>query len=178
MTTESVSITVVGDGVVGKTCLLMRYATGHEPDFDSYVPTVFDDFKEEITVDGKTINLKLWDTAGQEDYERIRSLCYKQTDLFIVCYALNCITSAKNCKHKWKKELSRYKKPIVLIGTKLDLIEDTTMAYNFGTELLKDMKVSGLFFTSAKTGEGVREAITESVRIAIKKRKKTSCVLL
>ncbi|PNX86244.1 Rop7, partial [Trifolium pratense] len=74
-----------------------------------------------VVVDGSTVNLGLWDTAGQEDYNRLRPLSYRGADVFLLCFSLISKASYENISKKWISELRHYAPnvPIVLVGTKL-----------------------------------------------------------
>ena len=49
---------------------------------------------------GKIVELALWDTAGQEEYDRLRPLSYPETDLIFVCFAIDCPNSLENVMDK------------------------------------------------------------------------------
>lgn len=67
-----------------------------------YVPTVFENYITYPThpSNGKTVELALWDTAGQEEYDRLRPLSYPETDLIFVCFAIDCPNSLDNVADK------------------------------------------------------------------------------
>uniref|UniRef100_A0A5F8G6V2 Ras homolog family member J n=1 Tax=Monodelphis domestica TaxID=13616 RepID=A0A5F8G6V2_MONDO len=115
---------VVGDGAVGKTCLLMSYANDAFP--EEYVPTVFDHYAVTVTVGGKQHLLGLYDTAGQEDYNQLRPLSYPNTDVFLICFSVVNPASYHNVQEEWVPELKGCMPhvPFVLIGTQIDLRDD------------------------------------------------------
>ncbi|KAK3375281.1 cell division control protein [Podospora didyma] len=138
---------VVGDGAVGKTCLLISYTTNKFP--SEYVPTVFDNYAvtvmyvtsplpRQLTADkhipyanftrigDEPYTLGLFDTAGQEDYDRLRPLSYPQTDVFLVCFSITSQASFDNVKDKWFPEVHHHCPgvPCLIVGTQVDLRDD------------------------------------------------------
>ena len=66
------------------------------------------------------VELALWDTAGQEDYDRLRPLSYPDTNVILCCFAINAPDSLINIKEKWATEVKHYcpKVPVILVGNK------------------------------------------------------------
>jgi small GTP-binding protein len=126
MTTRplSIKLVVVGDGAVGKTCMLLSYATNTRP--TNYEPTVFDNYTVQLSANGEPLELSLWDTAGQEDFERLRPLSYANTQVFLLCFSVVDPVSFSNVFEKWAPELRHYQPSalIILVGTKSDLRQD------------------------------------------------------
>ncbi len=117
---------VVGDGAVGKTCLLWTYTTNiFQGDCTPTVCSIFN-FPVTVKIGGKPYTLGLCDTMGQEDYDRLRPLSYPQTDVFLVCFSVVNPSSYENVKEKWVPEILHHcqKTPFLLVGTQVDLRED------------------------------------------------------
>ena len=123
---QTIKCVVVGDGAVGKTCLLISYTTNKFP--SDYVPTVFDNYAVTVMIGGEPYTLGLFDTAGQEDYDRLRPLSYPQTDVFLVCFSVVNTASFENVKEKWVPEILHHSQrtPFILVGTQTDLRDDTS----------------------------------------------------
>ena len=67
-----------------------------------------------MVCDGVPVSLGLWDTAGQEDYDRLRPLSYPQTDVFLICFSIVNPVSFENVRNKWGPEI-RHHCPEVLV---------------------------------------------------------------
>ena len=66
--------------------------------------------------------MKIWDTAGQEDYDTLRPLSYSNTHVFLACFNLTSKTSLRNIENKWMPELEHYgiNVPVILVGCQRD----------------------------------------------------------
>ncbi|XP_054625615.1 ras homolog family member Ua [Dunckerocampus dactyliophorus] len=119
-----VKCVLVGDGAVGKTSLVVSYTTNGYP--TEYVPTAFDNFSAVVSVDGQPVKLQLCDTAGQDEFDRLRPLCYTSADVFLLCFSVVSPVSFQNVPEKWVGEIRRHAPfaPLVLVGTQCDLRED------------------------------------------------------
>jgi len=190
---QNIKCVVVGDGAVGKTCLLISYTTNAFP--GEYIPTVFDNYSANVMVDGKPVNLGLWDTAGQEDYDRLRPLSYPQTDVFLICFSIISPHSYDNVKSKWFPEIQHHAPgvPIILVGTKSDLRGDEAMLASLAAKGLrvitreeaaarqKEIGAVSYMECSALTQEGLKDVFDAAIRASMQKKvvkKKGGCIIL
>ncbi|KAJ7995281.1 hypothetical protein DPEC_G00242910 [Dallia pectoralis] len=190
---QSIKCVVVGDGAVGKTCLLISYTTNAFP--KEYIPTVFDNYSAQVTVDNRTISLNLWDTAGQEEYDRLRTLSYPQTNVFVICFSIASPPSFENVKHKWHPEVTHHcpNTPILLVGTKKDLRNDpellkklkdqnqTTITLQQGAALARQIHAIKYLECSALNQDGIKEVFSTGVRAYLNPQPapgKKTCVIL
>ncbi|KAJ8596974.1 small GTPase Rac1 [Rhizopogon salebrosus TDB-379] len=187
---------VVGDGAVGKTCLLISYTTNAFP--GEYTPTVFDNYTANVMVDGKTISLGLWDTAGQEDYDRLRPLSYAMAQVFLICFSVVSPPSYENVRSKWWPEISHHRpsSAVLLVGTKLDLREDPVtiqklrvrdlqpIQYTQGVAMARDIGAIKYLECSALSQKGLKTVFDEAIRAVLnpppkeKKRSSRGCVIV
>ncbi|XP_063313058.1 rho-related GTP-binding protein RhoF [Pelobates fuscus] len=195
---KEVKIVIVGDGGCGKTSLLMVYAKGAFP--ERYAPSVFEKYMTTITIGNKDVDLHLYDTAGQEDYDRLRPLSYQDVNLVLICYDVTSPTSFDNVLIKWYPEVNHFCRgvPIILIGCKTDLRKDKErlrklktsqqepITYNQGEAICKNIQAVEYLECSAKFQENVDNVFREATLIALNsmkkeeklKRRQKKCLLL
>jgi len=125
---------VVGDGAIGKTCLLVSYTAKEFP--TEYCPTVFDNLSYDVTLNEKFYTLTLSDTAGQEGFDRLRVLSYPLTEVFLVCFSTVMPSSFQNIKDKWIPEINFHspKTPYILVGLQSDLKNNPKIIEKLRTE--------------------------------------------
>ncbi|KAK2697560.1 GTP-binding protein rhoA [Fusarium oxysporum] len=146
-----------------------------------YVPTVFENYVADVEVDGKHVELALWDTAGQEDYDRLRPLSYPDSHVILICFAVDSPDSLDNVQEKWISEVLHFCQglPIILVGCKKDLRYDQKTIEELrktsqkpvspeeGEEVRKKIAAYKYLECSAKTNEGVREVFEHATRAAL-----------
>ncbi|OCF71116.1 rho family protein [Kwoniella mangroviensis CBS 8886] len=149
-------------------------------------PTVFENYVEMMQVDDQTVELSLWDTAGQEDFDRLRSLSYADTHIVMVCFSVDSPVSLENTESKWIHEVNEFCPgvKIILVALKCDLREDPAIkeklagrslhpvTYDEGLSVARAIRASRYLECSAKHNRGVQEAIYEAARVAIGSRPK------
>ncbi|CAG5123966.1 unnamed protein product [Candidula unifasciata] len=189
---------VVGDGAVGKTCLLMSYATNKFP--SEYVPTVFDNYVVTVTIKETPYQLGLFDTAGQEEYLSLRILSYPETSIFLVCFSVVMPESLKHVESKWVPEIlhSVPHAPFILVGTQCDLRDDETtklklqkrrqraLSTEEGQRMAKKLGADCYVECSALSRQGLKDVFDEALLSVLeprhtepeKKRKKHHCLIL
>ncbi|THH31386.1 hypothetical protein EUX98_g2816 [Antrodiella citrinella] len=172
-------LVVVGDGGCGKTCLLIVYAENRFP--EAYIPTVFENYVTQVTFEGKLVELALWDTAGQEEYDRLRPLSYPESDVILIVFSVDFPASLANVQDKWFPEVAHFCEgtPLVLVATKTDLRRDDQTQRMLNAQGMRPVtseqgqavaREIGAKYTecSAKTGVGVHDVFNLAMRESMK----------
>lgn len=137
----------------------------------------------------------LFDTAGQEDYDRLRPLSYPQTDVFLVCFSVVSPASYENVREKWVPEIRHHcpSTPFLVVGTQVDLRDDPTsleklakqklkpITHEMGEKLAKDLKAVKYVECSALTQKGLKNVFDEAILAALEppeQPKKKKCTIL
>ncbi|KAG0639332.1 P-loop containing nucleoside triphosphate hydrolase protein [Tuber brumale] len=190
-------LVIVGDGACGKTCLLMRFSK-NTFDPDAYIPTVFDNYVADVHLpDGRNVELALWDTAGQEDYDRLRPLSYPDSHVILICISIDSPDSLQNVYEKWIQEVRHFCPglPVVLVGCKKDLRNDERtkrrlweeeggkrpLTEEDGRNAVKQLGLTAYIECSAKTNDNVKTVFEEATRVALSSPKRTpkgGCTIL
>ena len=196
---QQIKCVICGDGSIGKTAMLISYTTNSFP--HDYIPTVFDNYTANVMVDSKPVNLQLWDTAGQEDFDRLRPLSYQLTDVFLLCFSVTSPSSLENIKSKWLPEIQRYAPgvPFFIVGTKLDTRNDDKIIADLaakrqqpvtkqrGEVICSELRGFKYLECSALTQEGLKQVFDEAIRCVLiaryqsaakKKKKKAGCLVM
>ncbi|KAL8613749.1 hypothetical protein ACOMHN_029606 [Nucella lapillus] len=114
---------VVGDDAVGKTSMLMGYATNRYP--TQHVPSVFDNYAGTVKVAGRSLHLEIIDTLEEDESPAVRLSEYPGTDVFVVCFSVVRPETLKHVEEIWLPEIRAHAPhtPFILVGTQADLRE-------------------------------------------------------
>lgn len=191
MTSSScaVKIIVLGMGAVGKSCLSIRFV--QNTFFEEYEPTIENNYSKTITLNEKTYQIEILDTAGMETNEALKPPMYKARDCFILVYAINDPASfeyIQNLHDDIVRILGKETVPCVICGNKSDLGDERKIPTQEGQRIATQYSAAFLE-TSAKTGENVDDAMIQAVKEYLKtkpdeatdnkeKRKKKLCNLI
>lgn len=179
-------LVIVGDGACGKTSLLYVFTLGEFP--TQYHPTVFENYVTDCRIDGKPVQLALWDTAGQEEYERLRPLSYHNSHVILIAFALDVPDSLESAQTKWVAEVKRNcpETPFILVGLKKDLRTSTTDRTNFvqtdmGERAAAAIGAKKYLESSSLTGDGVDDIFELATRLSLllsQPKKETCCAII
>lgn len=169
---DVLKMVVLGDGAVGKTSLLVTFSTGEYP--VEYIPTVFDNYTASLKYEDRKVELNLWDTAGQADYDKVRPVSYPETHLFLLCFSVDQPNSLRSVADKWAAEINHHCKsvPRILVGLKADYRTDTEYAgplvsEKAALEVRDAVQAQDYVECSAKTMAGLEEVFQAGTRICL-----------
>eukprot|EP00483_Globobulimina_turgida_P001116 UN01118 len=113
----------MGAGAVGKSAITLRFIQGHF--VENYDPTIEDAYRKQVDVDGNQLLIDILDTAGQEDFECLRTQWMKDKDGFVLVFSIVRQASLRKLKDYYEGIAEVYDDgnipPIILVGNKVDL---------------------------------------------------------
>lgn len=130
-------------------------------------------------VNDQTVSLSLLDTAGQEEYDRLRTMVYSNAHVVIVCFAVDDRNSYTNVRSKWLPEIGQFcpSVSIILVATKIDLrgrsapgaANDSTIVTSAeGRDLANDIKAAAYVECSSRRKQGLDEVFEAAAKAATK----------
>ena len=163
---KTCQILLIGDSSVGKTSLIQRYANGIFK--EEYLATVgLDYYTKQEMINNLNVLVKLWDTAGQERFKALTPNYFRNAEGVVLAYDVTNSESFENLKfwiNSIKSNLGEKNIfiPIIIIGNKIDMEDMRDITKEDASKFAKENNYK-YFETSAKTGEGVDEAIRDLV---------------
>ncbi|TFG03072.1 MAG: GTP-binding protein [Promethearchaeota archaeon] len=164
---------VLGDAAVGKTSLINQYI---EHSFqEDYKPTLGANIiRKDIYINKINVKVRLimWDLAGQEKYNVIRSMYFQGCVGALLVYDITRRSTFETVNSKWLRDFEKYVKQegtYVLIGNKTDLTEQRVVSTEEGNSFMREINASDFIETSAKYGENVEKAFENLVYNILKK---------
>lgn len=155
-------------GAVGKSCLSIRFV--QNTFFEEYEPTIENNYSKTITLNEKTYQIEILDTAGMETNEALKPPMYKARDCFVLVYAINDPASfdyVQNLHDDIIRVLGKETVPCIICGNKSDLSSERKIPTQEGQKIAS--KYGAAFLeTSAKTGENVDDAMVQAVKEFLK----------
>lgn len=175
--------TLVGAPGIGKSSLVRNFIH-RDSASDAYFPTTIESYDTVVKLDKCDIHLDLSDTGGKDEFDQLRPLSYPKTDVFILCYAIDSMSSFAEVTERWLPEIRHYNPgaPIILVATKTDLrhsqskgeqkiLEQDIVRQADGKALLKQQQLSDYLEFSSLNPGSASSIFETAVRLAMKRRK-------
>ncbi|KAJ5565904.1 hypothetical protein N7535_007542 [Penicillium sp. DV-2018c] len=180
---------LLGDGACGKTSALNVFTRGKGHHSGAHFQLQFIDpghhlclanlrflVRLDIFVDNIHVELSLWDTAGQEEFDRLRALSYEDTHVLMLCFSVDSPDSFENVSSKWIAEINENCPGVrvVLTALKCDLRKDeemndnpNTISFDQGLAKAKEIGAVKYLECSAVQNRGIRESFYEAAKVAL-----------
>ncbi len=155
-------IVILGDAAVGKTSLINQFVEGSFS--EDYKPTLGANIvRKDVNLNSTKVRLIMWDLAGQEKYQVVRSMYFQGCQGALLVYDVTRYSTFESINSKWLRDFKKYVKKegvYILIGNKSDLTEQRAVTKERGKQIAEKIKASHFIETSAKLGENIEEAFT------------------
>lgn len=172
-----IKVVIVGDGAIGKSCLVDAIKDPSKEMSTEYQPTVADNQTLDWTdADGMPVKCDFWDTAGQEQFSQLRTIAYNNAQVVVVGFKMtepNTLENIVEPKSGWVQEVQQKMEGFeewILCGTQADLWnpEDPTHCQESRIfEIAEEISAKQVIYTSAFTKKNCEHMQQEICRIGV-----------
>lgn len=172
---KPISCTVIGDGMVGKTCLAEVFSGLTMP--QEYVSTVFNNYAGRSTVGGDKYVVSVFDSAGEHEYTELRSFSYKDSEVLLLCFSVSDRDSFESIKEFWAPEVRDFlgkRVPVIVVATQTDTRSGLggDVSREEGERMAKEIGAERYIECSSADSPSVHSVFENVVLTALKQRKR------
>lgn len=177
MSARTVRCTLIGDGMVGKTCLAKVFSDKTFP--DQYVATVQDSYSGQAWFGGDQYNISITDSAGEHEGSDVRRVSYGKSDVILLCYSVLDRESYASLRTHWSKEVGSLAKrcPVLVVALQTDKRASKHVTKEEGRGMSKLIKANGFIECSSKNVNDVKDVFENVVRMCLRNRKRKANLL-
>ena len=164
---KSCKVVFAGDNDSGKTLIAMMLKDGPIKDIKSYkyMPSIFENFSKDFEINGNKLWLHIWDTPGNDEFDRLRSISYQDAEIILLIFDFENKQTFDNLEERWIKEANYYSKEakLIVIGNNADSPNKKLVLISEVKQFCNKHQIEAFISVDPFTGRGLDKILEKIV---------------